>query len=213
MKRSRLSAAGRLWARCYLAGALALAAWMLANALLDTFCYATGRLHTQYVTLDDTSLYTLVNLARTDADTLTAVTGDAQLLLTPGQRIRTLRLTAQYSAAGSEMDLYWHLPGRGYSASMRVWPVRTADGGAWCYTLPQLTGQNIRLDLADQAGVAVTVQTIVLNEQPPFWRYFVPSLWQLLWLGILPGLAAAALTLARGVRAQARRAGRKHWPA
>ena len=173
------------------------ACWMLASFLFDTLSYATGRIREQTITLEDTGVYTLVNMTR-EGDTLTAATGDAQLLLHPGQPIRTLRLVAEYETPGTnEMDLYYHLPGGGYSAQLRVWPLLLADGASWGYRLPLITGQNIRLDLADQSGVAVRVEKLVCNERPAWYTYFVPSLWQLLWLAAAPGLAGCLLALLR----------------
>ena len=140
----------------YPLGVLVLLGTMVLSFAADSLAYALGILHEQTITLDDAALYTLVNMERTDAQTLTAVNGDAQLLLQPGQRVRTLRLAAQYPAGLScEMDLYWHLPGGGYTAARRIWPTVCADGAGWNYTLPWLAGQNLRLDLADQGGAAV----------------------------------------------------------
>ncbi|MCI2047009.1 MAG: hypothetical protein LKJ90_04770 [Faecalibacterium sp.] len=181
----------------YALGAAGLILWMLASFCWDTVCYATGRIREQTITLDDTSLYALANMAW-QGDTLTAETGDAQLILQPGQRIRTLRLVAQYQTPGTnEMDLYYHLPGGGYSAQLRVWPTLAADGASWEYRLPLITGQNIRLDLADQSGVTVRVEKLVCNERRAWYTYFVPSLWQLLWLAAVPGLAGCLLALLR----------------
>ncbi|MBQ7859047.1 MAG: hypothetical protein IJ347_02780 [Faecalibacterium sp.] len=184
-----------LWAWCYL---LAAALWLVySGAVLafDTLCYATGRLRPQTVTLNDTALYTLEQLEYDGQSTLISTEGDPKLFLTPGQPVRTLRLVAQYSAEGQEKDLYYHLPGRGYTAALRVWPTLTGPD-EYSYTVPFYAGQNLRLDLCDRSGVAITVQAIVLNEPQPIASYFVPSLWQLLWLTALPGLAACGLQLA-----------------
>ena len=97
---------------------------------------------------------------------------------------------------GGEKDLYYHLPGFGYTPLLRVWPASQPDG-SWLYTLPRFAGQGLRLDLADSAGVRLELEAIVLNERLPAWRYFVPSVWQLFWLAALPGLAGCAVTLKR----------------
>ncbi len=193
----------------YLLGAAGLLCTMLFSFALDAVCYAAGIYREQTVTLSDAGLYTLVNLEQTAPDTLTAVTGDAQLLLQPGQRVRRLRLLAEYPQdASSEMDLYWHLPGSGYSAARRVWPAPAAGGG-WSYTLPWYAGRNLRLDLADQSGVRIRVTAIVLNERPAWYAYFLPSLHQLFWLAAAPGLAACALLLFRDAAALCRTAHNK----
>ena len=128
---------------------------------------------------------------------LTSTTGDAQLLLNPGTLVRRLRLVARYEGeASAEKDLYYHLPGFGYTPRLRVWPTAQPDG-SWLYTLPRFAGQGLRLDLADTAGVAVELTAIVLNERRPWQEYFIPSAWQLFWLAVLPGLAGCALTLKR----------------
>ncbi len=182
----------------YPLGVLVLLGTMVLSFAADSLAYALGILHEQTITLDDAALYTLVNMERTDAQTLTAVNGDAQLLLQPGQRVRTLRLAAQYPAGLScEMDLYWHLPGGGYTAARRIWPTVCADGAGWNYTLPWLAGQNLRLDLADQGGAAVTLSAVVLNERIPWYRYFIPTGSQLLALAAVPGLLACMAALLR----------------
>lgn len=178
-------------------GAAGLVLYMLANFALDSILYTAGVLREQTVTLADAALYQLVDLEQTGLDTLTSRTGDAQLLLTPGQPVRRLRLVAEYGAGSHERDLYYHLPGGGYSARLRVWPVRTADGAGWVYTVPRWAGQNVRLDLVDTAPVTVRVTAIVLNERLPWYRYFIPAPWQLFWLAVLPGLLACAVTLRR----------------
>ena len=118
-------------------------------------------------------------------------------LLNPGTLVRRLRLVARYEGeASAEKDLYYHLPGFGYTSRLRVWPTAQPDG-SWLYTLPRFAGQGLRLDLADTAGVAVELTAIVLNERQPWQEYFIPSAWQLFWLAVLPGLAGCALTLKR----------------
>lgn len=186
---------------CYLLGAFLLAAWMLLQFAVDTLFYATGRIHPQTVTLADTDLYTLVDLEWDGADTLTALTGDVQLHLQPGQPVRNLRLVAEYSTQDSyERDLYWHLPGGGYTPKRRIWPTAGPDG-SWEYTLPFYAGQNLRLDLADQSGVEIRIKALELNQRPAWYTYFIPTLWQLLWLAAVPGLLACAAALVQdGVR-------------
>ena len=71
----------------YLLGVLGLAVWLLAQFAADSVLYAAGLLRPQTVTLADTGLYTLVDLEWDGADTLTALTGDVQLHLQPGQRV------------------------------------------------------------------------------------------------------------------------------
>lgn len=186
---------------CYGLGCVVLAASMLLHFAVDSVSYATGRLHHQVLTLADTDLYTLVDLAWDGADTLTAQTGDVQLLLQPGQPVRNLRLYATYSTqAGYERDLYWHLPGQGYSRRHRVWPTAGPDG-SWDYTLPLLAGKGLRLDLADQSGVDICVQAVEINRRPAWYTYLIPTLWQLAWLAAVPGLlACAAALLQDGIR-------------
>ena len=164
----------------------------------DAAGYAAGRLHTQTITLADTELYTLHQLefAGEAGATLRSTEGDSQLLLSPGQPVRTLRLVAEYSSDGCEMDLYYHLPGRGYSQQLRCWPTRTA-AGEYSYTVPFFAGQGLRLDLCDRSNVTVWVKAIVLNEPLPWHYYLVPSPWQLFWLAAGAGLAACMLSLCR----------------
>jgi len=184
-----------VWAACYAAAAVL---WFAFGAFLlgfDTLCYAVGRLRPQTITLSDTTLYTLEQLEYDGQNTLRSTEGDPKLFLTPGQPVRTLRLVAGYDTEGQEKDLYYHLPGGGYNPKLRVWPTKTA-ADEYVYTVPFYAGQNLRLDLCDQSGVSVQVRAIVLNEPQPWYSYLVPSLWQLLWLTALPGLAACGLQLA-----------------
>lgn len=180
------------WRFCYSVGALLLALWLAGNAGLDALCFAAGRLRTEKITLADTGRYLLVNMEQVDDTTLLARNGDAQLHLITGQRVRSLRVVGQLPT-GAEKDLYYHLPGMGYSPLFRVWPESGPDGTEERYLLPQLTGSNLRLDLADTGGTEVTVQEIVINEPRLLAARLVPSLWQLFWLLILPGLAASAV--------------------
>lgn len=167
----------------------------LFTAAFDAVSYATGRLRTQTITLADTEYYTLYGLERTGENALLSTDWDAQLMLTPGQPVRTLRLVARYSRDTCEKDLYYHLPGQGYTRRLRVWPTRTG-AEEYRYAVPLYAGQNLRLDLCDETGVEVTGLTIVLNEPQPLWRYFLPTPWQLFWLAAAAGLAACALALA-----------------
>jgi hypothetical protein len=182
-----------------LCGIAAAVLWLVCAAgllLFDTLCYATGRITQQTVTLQDTALYTLDQLEFADAETLVSTEGDSKLFLSPGQPVRRLRLEAHYSVADSEMDLYYHLPGRGYSQKLRVWPTQTG-AGEYTYTVPFFAGQGLRLDLCDHSGVRVTAVTIHLNEPLPWYGYFIPTLWQLFWLAAGAGLAACAIELCR----------------
>lgn len=180
----------------YALGACLLALTLVGNFALDQLLYAAGLLQEKTVTLENTGQYTLVNMENAGG-VLTSTTGDAQLLLSPGTLVRRLRLVARYEGeASAEKDLYYHLPGFGYTAHLRVWPTAQPDG-SWLYTLPRFAGQGLRLDLADTAGVAVELTAIVLNERQPWQEYFIPSAWQLFWLAVLPGLAGCALTLKR----------------
>lgn len=180
----------------YALGVCLLALTLVGNFALDQLLYAAGLLEEKTVTLADAGQYTLVNMENAGG-TLTSTTGDAQLLLQPGTLVRRLRLVARYdSEAGNEKDLYYHLPGFGYTPLLRVWPKARADGSV-SYTLPRVAGRGLRLDLADTAGVAVELDAIVLNERPAWQQYFIPSAWQLFWLAALPGLAGCAVTLKR----------------
>ena len=180
----------------YALGVCLLALTLVENFALDQALYAAGLLEEKTVTLADAGQYTLVNMENADG-TLTSTTGDAQLLLQPGTLVRRLRLVARYdSEAGNEKDLYYHLPGFGYTPLLRVWPKARVDGSV-SYTLPSVAGRGLRLDLADTAGVAVELDAIVLNERPAWQQYFIPSAWQLFWLAALPGLAGCAVTLKR----------------
>lgn len=180
----------------YALGVCLLALTLVGNFALDQALYAAGLLEEKTVTLADAGQYTLVNMENAGG-TLTSTTGDAQLLLQPGTLVRRLRLVARYdSEAGNEKDLYYHLPGFGYTPLLRVWPKARADGSV-SYTLPRVAGRGLRLDLADTAGVAVELDAIVLNERPAWQQYFIPSAWQLFWLAALPGLAGCAVTLKR----------------
>lgn len=179
----------------YALGVCLLALALAGNFALDQLLYAAGLLKEKTVTPENAGQYVLVNMENT-GDTLVSTTGDAQLLLSPGTLVRRLRLVAQYQGDGGEKDLYYHLPGFGYTPLLRVWPASQPDG-SWLYTLPRFAGQGLRLDLADSAGVRLELEAIVLNERLPAWRYFVPSAWQLFWLAALPGLAGCAVTLKR----------------
>ena len=180
----------------YALGACLLALTLVGNFALDQLLYAAGVLEEKTVTLEDTEQYALVNMENTGG-TLTSTTGDAQLLLNPGTLVRRLRLAARYEGeASAEKDLYYHLPGFGYTPRLRVWPERQEDG-SWLYTLPRFAGQGVRLDLADTAGAQVELCAILLNERVPLQEYFIPSPWQLFWLAVLPGLAGCAVTLKR----------------
>lgn len=180
----------------YALGVCLLALTLVENFALDQALYAAGLLEEKTVTLADAGQYTLVNMENAGG-TLTSTTGDAQLLLQPGTLVRRLRLVARYdSEAGNEKDLYYHLPGFGYTPLLRVWPKARVDGSV-LYTLPRVAGRGLRLDLADTAGVAVELDAIVLNERPAWQQYFIPSAWQLFWLAALPGLAGCAVTLKR----------------
>ena len=187
----------RPFAALYLLGVVVLLLSMAGSLALDSLLYAFGIYEQKTVTLGDTDQYTLVNMEESSPGVLTSTTGDAQLLLTPGTLVRRLRLVAEYEGDGGEKDLYYHLPGMGYTPRLRVWPTAAHDGESWVYTVPRVAGQNLRLDLADTAGVTVTVTAIVLNEPQPWTAYFVPGAAQLFWLAVLPGLAGCALTLRR----------------
>lgn len=187
----------RPFAALYLLGVVVLLLSMVGSLALDSLLYAFGVYEQKTVTLADTSQYTLVNMEESSPGVLTSTTGDAQLLLTPGTLVRRLRLVAEYEGDGGEKDLYYHLPGMGYTPRLRVWPTAAADGKSWVYTVPRAAGQNLRLDLADTAGITLTVTAIVLNERDAWYTYFVPGAAQLFWLAVLPGLAGCALTLRR----------------
>ena len=188
----------------YLAGAALLLLCMLGRFAVESLFYATGRIYPQTITLADTDRYTLAQLEWDGGETLTALTGDVQLYLQPGQPVRYLRLYADYpGGAGYEKDLYWHLPGRGYTPRCRVWPAAGPDG-SWDYTVPLLAGQNLRLDLADQSGAVIQVKAIVLNQRPPVLSYCIPTLWQLACLAVLPGLLGCAAGILRDALAHAR---------
>ena len=187
----------RPFAALYLLGVVVLLLSMAGSLALDGLLYTFGVYEQKTLTLGDTGQYTLVNMEESSPGVLTSTTGDAQLLLTPGTLVRRLRLVADYEGDGGEKDLYYHLPGMGYTPRLRVWPTAADDGESWMYTLPRAAGQNLRLDLADTAGVSLTVTAIVLNEPQPWSTYFVPGAAQLFWLAVLPGLAGCALTLRR----------------
>lgn len=184
----------------YLLGVVLLLLSMAGSFALDGVLYALGVYEQKTVTLADTDQYTLVNMEESAPGVLTSTTGDAQLLLTPGTLVRRLRLVAAYTGDGGEKDLYYHLPGMGYTSRLRVWPAVAPDGTSWTYTLPRTAARNLRLDLADTAGVRVQVEALILNERPAWFTYFVPGGWQLFWLAVLPGLAGCLLTLRRDDR-------------
>ncbi len=180
---------------CYTLAILLFVAGGAISAVWDAVCYQTGRFTTQTITLADSELYVLNDFTLVGDDVLYAQTGDPSILLMPGQQVRRITVILADDSTSAERDLYYHLPGLGYSPFLRVWPTISADTTAYTYELPLITGQNIRLDLCDRSGASVRVVAFIINEPLPLWAYVTPSAWDCFWLCVLPAIAACVLLL------------------
>ena len=117
-----------------------------------------------------------------------------------GRVVRTLRVEAGYSDEPREVCLYYtNRAGEDFSQDKRVFPQKQADG-SYRYTLPYGAIASLRLDPCSpdvNKSIAITLGVVTMNEPAGAGSYFVPSWYQCFGLILYPGLAAAALSLAR----------------
>ena len=99
-----------------------------------------------------------------------------------------------------EVCLYYtNRAGEDFSQDKRVFPQKQADG-SYRYTLPYGAIASLRLDPCSpdvNKSIAITLGVVTMNEPAGAGSCFVPSWYQCFCLILYPGLAAAALSLAR----------------
>ena len=169
-----------------------------AHLASDTAARAQGRLTEETMAVTD---WQLAGLTLADG-TLTTLDGDPQIILenVDGRVVRTISYTAQFDDEPREVCLYYTTKiGEDYSADRRVFP-KSAGNGRYIYTLPRTSLAALRLDPCSpdvNKSIAITLGAVTMNEPAGAGSYFVPSWYQCFCLILYPGLAAAALSLAR----------------
>ena len=134
--------------------------------------------------------------------TLVTLDGDPQMIWEnpDGRVVRTLRVEAGYSDEPREVCLYYtNRAGEDFSQDKRVFPQKQADG-SYRYTLPYGAIASLRLDPCSpdvNKSMVITLGVVTMNEPAGAGSCFVPSWYQCFCLILYPGLAAAALSLAR----------------
>ena len=165
----------------------------------DLAARATGRMEPFALTAQD---LTPVNLQATGDNTYQTETEDPQLLWDnpDGRRIRSLTLTAAFSASPREICLYYTTaPGEDYSVEHRVFPTEGPDG-SYRFVLPHTPVASLRLDpcspLTGQP-IAVTLESLTGNGPVPVWQYFAPGWFGLVQAVLYTALACALLCIVR----------------
>ena len=159
----------------------------------DLAARAGGQLAPFTLTAQD---LTPVNLHATGTNTYQTETEDPQLLWEnpDGRRIRSLTLTAAFSAATREMCLYYTTaPGEDYSLQNRVFPTVEPDG-SYRFVLPQTPVASLRLDPCSPVvgqPMELTLESLAFNGPVPVWQYFAPG-----WAGLMQAVLYTALACA-----------------
>lgn len=120
---------------------------------------------------------------------------DPHLIYAPGEAFAATLLVVDATAhkPPGEMLLYYETAlGEGFSEQRKLWARRFADG-RWYFDLGGRRVSALRLDPDAVGGVIWTVGAITLNENKPYWMYYLPDARVALALLALPGLAAMAL--------------------
>lgn len=198
--------AGRPWffaALCYAACLLGWFVMSLVGLGRDTVARASGRLAPFSLQAGECELVN-AELAADAAggDRIHTLTDDPQLIWRnpDGRTLRTLRFTARYADSPREMCLYYtSAPEEPFSQDKRVFAVQSDDGESYLYTLPQGRIAALRLDPCSSRGNEITVTGIRCNEPASLAVYFAPGWFGAFRMAIWPGLAAAALELARRI--------------
>ena len=184
---------------CYgvcLIGFLAMCLWHFAG---NSLARANGRLAEAQMTAAD---FVLAGLEQQADGTLVTLDGDPQMIWEnpDGRVVRTLRVEAGYSDEPREVCLYYtNRAGEDFSQDKRVFPQKQADG-SYRYTLPYGAIASLRLDPCSpdvNKSIAIALGVVTMNEPAGAGSYFGPSWYQCFCLILYPGLAAAALSLAR----------------
>jgi len=189
---------------CFALFALGWLLYALFGFAADAAAAASGRMARRTL---DLSALTMYNLA-SEGDAWQATSNDPQVIWQPaaGQTVRTVTVTAHYSAAPREMCLYYTADAAAdFSVEQRVFAWQNADG-SYTFRLPRTAVAKIRLDPCS-AAVRITGLTIRENEPLAAWRYFVPAWRTAAALFLYAGLTACAVRLAADfVRARRARA-------
>lgn len=188
------------WAVPALCAAVCLVLWLGGSTwglASDLAAKAGGRLYP--FSLGTDQFYTENILVEEDG-TLVTITDDPQMIWAnmDGRTVRTLRFTAKYSGSAREMCLYYTNGAQeAFSQDKRVFATQSNDGKSYLYTLPQGPISGLRLDPCSVAGNHIQVESIVLNEEVPLWKYFAPGWHRGFQMVLYTALAAAGLETLR----------------
>ncbi len=106
--------------------------------------------------------------------------------------VRVVRMGFETNGQPGEMELFYTREGLAFSPRQRVIGV-PQDDGSYLYFLPAGRAAALRIDLGTRGGVPVRVTGIGLNPRLPAAHYFVPGLYMLAALAVLPALACAGI--------------------
>lgn len=200
-----------LCAACYLLALLSLLVFQLAGFVQNRLLHQNGALAATQLTVQDFELHDMVLLE----DGRLVTTGyDPQMLL-KDTATRVDSLTVEFSCSKDPLLLtaYYAPPRQGHSPRRMVYPAGNVQpaaftaqqGAAATFYLPPAGGQSLRFDAGTVPGNIIEVRRIAVNQPRPFLSFFSwkPAHW--LALLVLPGLAAAALSVAWQGRQHSRR--------
>ncbi|MGD9559006.1 MAG: hypothetical protein AB7V55_00175 [Oscillospiraceae bacterium] len=199
MEKQRFGRTALLFVFCYAAALLLLFGVHLGGFVANRLAYRSGALAPGQLALHD---FTWQDMEEKDGRLVTTG-GDPQLLLKDaGRRVENLVLELEFALPTKGITVFWAKPGMAHS----LWAVAYPDENTGRVWLPAGGGQSLRIDPDSRPGNVVTVRQITVNQQRPFYAFFVPTAAEVAAVVVLPALAACLLQTVGVLLAGAKRA-------
>lgn len=174
---------------CYASGVVLLFVVHVAGFAANRMAYATGRLQTTELYVDD---FELINMEDTGNGLLTLNNDPQMLLIDTARRVENLQFDVQFEREPLVVNVFWAADGTDHSVRNMAYARPWNEQLFW---LPPAGGQSLRIDPGFAAGNRLVVNRILINQPRPFYGFFIPTAGEVALLLVVPALAAAALGL------------------
>lgn len=144
----------------------------------DSIRFATGKLETTFLTVNDFETKDFVTL---ENGNLLSTSPDPWLTINEYNKPSTmLILSFNASEYPGEVNLYYTCKNEDYNTTQKIWG-KARNGGTYEFIMPRGIIRNIRIDPSSTSGIEIDLKSVVINPRRSFLSYFMYSGESIFW--------------------------------